>query len=528
MGLFGRRGESRRLGPASRSPVRFEGVGGFMKLVTDGTVVFAIRADGTVYSWRPPENVYPDPAILGQGDNPRPSQRLGPIVGASGIRDIYIGGSGSLALGGGGDVYAWGIGPPFAPSSDAVASRPWRVELPRVQRLYLDFGSVVAVTKGGAVYTWGENGNGQLGLGDTEDRLRPVLVPELERVEELFNVWGEPYHGDLLYASTADGQLYEWRARNPHTSMSPTVPTVVPGIPGAKTREGIGATQQQLARRLERISSVMSAEGWIIAVGTDGDLYRWRPGRLGGLWNLGEPAGQRPAAERLGVANVRQWDGGVYAVDGDGAVWTWGEKAHGVLGLDSSVSVALPTRIPGLENVLHLSEGRGGVLAVTRDGSVWAWGSNKDGRLGVGDTRPRPRPVRVPGLSNIRTVVRDDGAAWYAIDGSGRLYSWGPNIFGRLGVGDEGERLSPTLVEGVPPVDHMAMLTMWSASAVTTDGELWSWGGNTAGELGVGSRNELVLRPKRVQGLSGVTATYKHSYMRLALTSTGHIFRWGW
>ncbi len=288
-------------------------------------------------------------------------------------------------------------------------------------------------------------------------------------------MWGEPYHGDLLYASTADGRLYEWRARNPHTSMSPTVPTVVPGIPGAKTREGIGATQRRLARDLKGsppscLRRAGSSRSGLMVTYTAGVPVAWAgSGTSGSL--------------RASALRRSDW---VWPTSGSGMVGFTqstvtgqcglGVEAHGVLGLDSSVSVALPTRIPGLENVLHLSEGRGGVLAVTRDGSVWAWGSNKDGRLGVGDTRPRPRPVRVPGLSNIRTVVRDNGAAWYAIDGSGRLYSWGPNIFGRLGVGDEGERLSPTLVEGVPPVDHMAMLTMWSASAVTTDGELWSWG----------------------------------------------------
>ena len=167
MGLFGRRVESRHVGdswgPASKSPVRFEGVGGFIKLVANGQLVFAIRADGTVYSWRPPSNVYPRPAILGQGDNPRPSQRLAPVVGASGIRDVYIDSFGSLALGGGGDVYAWGIGPPFAPSTGAVASRPWLVaELTGVRRLYLYMGSAAAVSGSGAVYAWGENRYGEL------------------------------------------------------------------------------------------------------------------------------------------------------------------------------------------------------------------------------------------------------------------------------------------------------------------------------------------------------------------------------
>lgn len=384
MGWFGRRAEQRisaQRPPRQdlwNAPVRLERVGGFQKLVVSGSTVFAVRVDGSLYSWRPPSQLYPSPWVLGQGDSPLPLQ-LGRVDGISGVRDVVIGTYDTYALGAGGDVFAWGSsGVPSTPGG--ATNRPRRVpELTDVRRLYRGTTARHAVTGSGSVYAWGQNEYGQLGLGDREDRVRPEPVPELQRVEEFFEVGLN--EGTALFASTTDSQLFEWGTYLPSRGRE-TTPTLVPGIPGAK--------------------KLMPFEGGVIAVGTDDVLYRWGPDLQGGFTGFGEPA------KRLGVTAVRQITAVsrvAYAVDGDGAVWAWGEKAHQVLGLDGEISVTSPTRIAGLENVARLTPSEGTMHAVTRDGSVWAWGANDHGQLGLGDTQPRLRPVRVAGLSNVRTVV---------------------------------------------------------------------------------------------------------------------------
>jgi alpha-tubulin suppressor-like RCC1 family protein len=60
---------------------------------------------------------------------------------------------------------------------------------------------------GGAVYAWGDNSSGQLGLGDQVTRQTPTLVPGLIAM----NVVAGGAHS---MAIRSDGGLLAWGARN--------------------------------------------------------------------------------------------------------------------------------------------------------------------------------------------------------------------------------------------------------------------------------------------------------------------------
>jgi alpha-tubulin suppressor-like RCC1 family protein len=190
--------------------------------------------------------------------------------------------------------------------------------------------------------------------------------------------------------------------------------------------------------------------------------------------------------------------------------------------------------VEGLPKVKAIAAGGFHSLALTESGEVYAWGWNEYGQLGLGDTEDRLTPTKVEGLPRVKAV-----AAGYdhflALTESGEVYACGDNVYGQLGLGDTENRLTPTKVEGLPKVKAIAaggispvqsIVVASHSLALTESGEVYAWGYNADGQLGLGDTEDR-LTPTKVEGLpkvKAVAAGYDHS---LALTESGEVYAWG-
>lgn len=106
----------------------------------------------------------------------------------------------------------------------------------------------------------------------------------------------------------------------------------------------------------------------------------------------------------------------------------------------------------------------GQTIAILTNASVWAWGDNQKGQLGDGSRASFDVPVTVTVPAGVTFVkVNSGGYSCYAIDGSGRLWTWGGNDNGKLGTG------SGTGIE-TKPVDVGIRLTQVSSTASNVAG----------------------------------------------------------
>eukprot|EP00439_Symbiodinium_sp_Y106_P060273 s3797_g8.t2 len=124
--------------------------------------------------------------------------------------------------------------------------------------------------------------------------------------------------------------------------------------------------------------------------------------------------------------------------------------------------------------------------AITDSGELWTWGENGHGQLGVGDTTNRHGPVKVS-VSHQKVVAVAAGY-WHsaAITESGELWTWGYNGHGQLGVGDTKKRHAPIKVSVNGQKIAAVAAGGFHSTAITDSHEVWTWGYNGHGQLGVG------------------------------------------
>jgi photosystem II stability/assembly factor-like uncharacterized protein len=170
---------------------------------------------------------------------------------------------------------------------------------------------------------------------------------------------------------------------------------------------------------------------------------------------------------------------------------------------------------------------------IDKDGKLDAWGLNSNGQLGIGDTNDRNFPVRVGKPPAVTKWVLLAGGARHAlaVGDSDKLYSWGFNGDGELGVGSTTEIHIPSRVTNPAGVTAWKWVSAGAdhSVALASNGMLYSWGGNSSGQLGTGDliscdTPRLVKLPAGVQSWAAVAAGAGYT---IAISNRGELYDWG-
>jgi alpha-tubulin suppressor-like RCC1 family protein len=267
--------------------------------------------------------------------------------------------------------------------------------------------------------------------------------------------------------------------------------------------------------------------------------------------------GSRPAPVVIDLPGkamrVAVGDSSAYALLEDGTVVAWGANdegqlgngargANGVLGVYPKPSVT-PVRVTDLADIIAVEAGSKHALALRKDGTVWAWGRRDDGALGGGDAKPAGSlrvtsalaPVAVPGLEGI-TQIAAGRTHNLALRRDGHVMSWGANSTGELGVGTRVTGWTPAQVIGLDRVVEIAAgyESTGISGAIRDDGTVWIWGSNGTAAMGNGQKagspdepggsNPL---PVQVKGIVGAKHLSIGSGHVAALLGDGSLRMWG-
>jgi len=353
----------------------------------------------------------------------------------------------------------------------------------------------LALTDDGKVYSWGYNGQGELGDGTTNDSGKVIEItnnfnlPAGRKVTKIYAGW------EQAFAIADDGTLYSWgNAGDGRLGRdTTTTPNTLPGV----------------------VDDVF--DGNIIDLATD--------------------------SHTLVLTDTNK-------------VYTWGLNGSGQLGIGNTNTVSGPQDITGSfggDTIVQVEASSNGSFARTIDGRLYAWGQNDYGNLGFGEEiipdqsttanlfDPQPvnavyrgdydtvEQIETPRLSKVNEIIGQEikelAVGFHkavAIADNGRIFVWGDNRNGVLGiVGDTGDEYnicdkrggiiqdasncSDTYYAKRAPVslgiDYDNKLESIFASgdslfAIGTDGSVYSWG-----QGGTPDQNNVTSETLRQEGV---------------------------
>lgn len=220
----------------------------------------------------------------------------------------------------------------------------------------------------------------------------------------------------------------------------------------------------------------------------------------------------------------------------DGTVLCQGRNQYRVCGGEAAIEFVEKTLpVPGVSKARAVAIADGWTsMVLGEDGRVYVWGRNDFGLLGGTDRGPayeRQEPTPMPGLQGVTGIVAfEHGGA--ALRQDGTVWMWGEDMEGLLATGvltrpgENGKpHYTPERVDGLDSVVEIAGGSKHML-ARKSDGTVWSWGANKAGQLGLGDRQGKA-RPTKIQSLSGVTRIYAAEHMSGAQQANGSWLVWG-
>ena len=356
----------------------------------------------------------------------------------------------------------------------------------------------LCVNAGGRVFAWGGNARGQLGVGGgREKRVVPTLVTGLLKTKTVVQVTAGNAHTACL---TADGLLFVCGyAGQGQLGVGDTEDRVVPTLVRGELQ---GRKVLQVAAGGHHTMCV-TEDGAVFSFGNN---YKGQLG-VGDTERRLVPTLLRGELENKSVLQVAAGVAHTMFVTADGLVFACGLNSNGQLGVGDTERRLVPTLVTGQlqgKTAVYVAAGDYLTLCITADGSLFSWGENFYGQLGVGDTYDSSVPTLVTGLQG-KQVAHVAAGSEHTIctttDGS--VFTWGAGHDGQLGLGDDrSNKLVPTLVRG--ELQNKAVVQVAAGNnhptCVAKDGSMHTWGSNAQGQLYVADISDASL-PVLVQAL---------------------------
>ena len=176
----------------------------------------------------------------------------------------------------------------------------------------------------------------------------------------------------------------------------------------------------------------------------------------------------------------------------NGIVCSLGANQYGQLGVgyvNGGITDGYdPTlKVLGLTNIVDIAAGHQFSMALDSSGRVYTWGNNKDGQLGINSTYPFYTTAQlVEGLPKIKEISAGHYHALVkSVDGD--IYGWGRSYNGALGEQSLDACISPVKLD-VDNVDK-AIAGLDNSFFIKSDKTVYACGANTYGQLGDGTLN---------------------------------------
>ncbi|XP_011382750.1 X-linked retinitis pigmentosa GTPase regulator isoform X2 [Pteropus vampyrus] len=192
-------------------------------------------------------------------------------------------------------------------------------------------------------------------------------------------------------------------------------------------------------------------------------------------------------------------------ITGNNKLYMFGSNNWGQLGLGSRSTVSKPTCVKALkpEKVKFAACGRNHTLVLTEEGKVYAAGGNNEGQLGLGDTEDRNtfHPICFFTSQHQLKQLSAGSNTSAALTVDGNLFMWGDNSEGQIGLKNVPNVCVPHQVTVGKPIAWISC-GYYHSAFVTMEGELYTFGETECGKLGL--PRQLLMNHKVPQLVPGI------------------------
>ncbi|XP_008552683.1 probable E3 ubiquitin-protein ligase HERC4 isoform X2 [Microplitis demolitor] len=222
-----------------------------------------------------------------------------------------------------------------------------------------------------------------------------------------------------------------------------------------------------------------------------------------------------------------------FIIDAD--MFCWGSTVHGELGLGGIEEeiINVPREVTDFKKATEVKDiacGNNYTIVITHDGKIYSCGNNDSGQLG--HDKPRKKLQLVSDLDVFVFKKAVCGASHtLAINEWGQLFSWGCNSDGQLGLSSYVPiQETPRMVKSLATSTVIQVSCGYKhAIALTNNGQLYSWGLNDEGQLGLGPEVKIEHKPQLIKSLGAVPIAYIAcgGYHTIVVSKSGAIYAWG-
>lgn len=562
---------------SSLVPIQVGSAKDWVKVSAGPETAFAIKMDSTLWAW----GLDGRDGITGTGaTNSLPYQVGVPTQVAGKWLSVSCSGFNQVSNGIKADstLWAWGSNDNSGYGDPTLASSkiPVLVSSKRFLMVSNQYSHGILLDQNNAILTWGQNGWGQLGVGNTIDHYTPKQMNAWSRELEVCN--GTTIN---LGFAAISGLSYNWEVRNTNvpnvSSTSYTFTTqafnnvyyfglttgsnVFPNCYSkeiisvmSKSRPDFGTTtticqgssfplkfstwnyglysiMKWNSNPIDTFYSTYNVrektirpKSSTIAYLTDSTSYPFGCVLRDSVLITVNPIPEAVAATYW--KKVVSGNGFSIGIKTDGTLWSWGANTVGQLGLGNTTPTNTPTKVGTSSNWSDVSAGDNHVLAVQKDGTLWAWGSNTAGKLGDGTTVNKLAPVRIGTAVNWKSVSA--GLTHSAgIQTNGFLFAWGDNSLGQLGTGNTISVSNPTRVGTATnwlSVEAGEKTTVGIRTAMLNwCGSLWVWGEQKINLAGSPTFNV----PTQIGMETNWWKISCRGTGKAALQTNGYLYTWG-
>ena len=313
----------------------------------------ALSSDGIVFSWG--ANLF---GTLGNGSNTNIDVPIavytGGVLSGKIITNLSAGSEHTIVISSDGSLFTWGRNTYGELGNGTSGSNAWKnVPVAVDMNGVLSGKTIIQVAGGhnhsialasdGTLYTWGNNGFGQLGDGSNTNSSVPVAVNTSGVLsgKTIVQIAAGYYHSLAL---ASDGTIYSW-GRNDYGQLGNGNTGTNRNLPVAVLTSGV------LNGKI--ITKITSGAFHSLALSSDGMVYTWGLNDFGQLGNsnTGTNSNLPVAVYTNGYLNgktITQIGAGFdhsLALDSDGLLYSWGNNTYGELGIGNNTHRNIPVQV---------------------------------------------------------------------------------------------------------------------------------------------------------------------------------------